>query len=136
MIEFALILPLFALFIVGIFDLGRAFFAYIAISNAAREGARVYTFYPDKATISNIENAVDTELGTSPLLDASTLDQIQIECGSLYQDVPAEISLGDCPAGQPIRVTVTYNFQLLLSLFFPEPLTLKRSTEMMVPWIK
>jgi hypothetical protein len=61
---------------------------------------------------------------------------IQIECGSSYHDVPAEIDLEDCPAGQPIRVTVTYNFDLLISLLFPKPLTLKRSAEMMVPWIK
>jgi Flp pilus assembly protein TadG len=55
MLEFALILPLMVLIVIGVFDLGRAFFAYIAISNAAREGARVYTFSPDKTTIDNNE---------------------------------------------------------------------------------
>jgi Flp pilus assembly protein TadG len=44
MVEFALLLPLFVLLIIGIFDLGRAFFSFIAIMNAAREGARVITF--------------------------------------------------------------------------------------------
>jgi hypothetical protein len=137
MVEFALILPLFVLIVVGIFDLGRAFFAFIAISNAAREGARVYTFSPDITTIQNIETAVTTEIGSSPMVDVGKIVfPIQIECGSSYHDVPAEIDLEDCPAGQPIRVTVTYNFDLLISLLFPKPLTLKRSAEMMVPWIK
>ena len=48
LVEFALVLPLFVLLIVGVFDLGRAFFAFIAISNAAREGTRVVQFWPAK----------------------------------------------------------------------------------------
>ncbi len=132
MVEFALILPLFVLFIVGIFDLGRAFFAFIAISNAAREGARVYTFWPDRTTIPNIETAVTTELGTAPLVDVSNLDSIQIECGILYDVVPIDLNTR-CPTEQPIRVTVAYNFDLILGILFPGHLTLRRSAIMMVP---
>ena len=40
MVEFAILLPLFLLVIAGIVDFGRAFFTQIALSNAAREGAR------------------------------------------------------------------------------------------------
>jgi Flp pilus assembly protein TadG len=39
--EFALVFPIIVLLIMGIFDLGRAVYAYNALSNAAREGARV-----------------------------------------------------------------------------------------------
>ena len=60
LVEFALVLPLFVLLLVGVFDLGRAFFAYIAISNAAREGTRVYTFWPDKTTVADINTAINT----------------------------------------------------------------------------
>jgi len=40
LVEFALILPVFVLILVGIVDLGRAVYAYHTINNAAREGAR------------------------------------------------------------------------------------------------
>jgi Flp pilus assembly protein TadG len=40
LVEFALVIPLFLLLLVGLFDLGRAVFAYNTLTNAAREGAR------------------------------------------------------------------------------------------------
>ncbi len=40
LVEFALVLPIFLLLLVAIFDLGRAVFAYNTLTNAAREGAR------------------------------------------------------------------------------------------------
>jgi Flp pilus assembly protein TadG len=133
MVEFALILPIFVLFIVGIFELGRAFFSYIAITNAAREGARVVTFWPGKTTILNVRTAVDTEIGSSPMVDVNKIDSIMIECGNPYTIVTTDAGLNTCPSEQPIRVTVTYQFDLILKLLFPQPLMLKRSAEMMVP---
>jgi len=41
LLEFALVLPIFILLLVAIFDLGRAAFAYNTLTNAAREGARI-----------------------------------------------------------------------------------------------
>ncbi len=40
LVEFALMLPVLILLVMGILDLGRAVYAYSAISNAAREAAR------------------------------------------------------------------------------------------------
>ena len=39
-VEFALILPILVLILMGIFDFGRAFYAYSVVANSAREGAR------------------------------------------------------------------------------------------------
>lgn len=39
--EFALVIPIFLLILMGIFDMGRAVFAYTSIANAAREGTRL-----------------------------------------------------------------------------------------------
>ena len=39
--EFALVLPVLLLVMMGILDFGRAVFAYNSLSNAARDGARV-----------------------------------------------------------------------------------------------
>ena len=41
LVEFALALPILILLLVGIFDFGRAVYAFNTVNNAAREGARV-----------------------------------------------------------------------------------------------
>jgi len=41
LIEFALVIPIFLLLMVSLFDFGRAVFAYNTLTNAAREGARM-----------------------------------------------------------------------------------------------
>jgi Flp pilus assembly protein TadG len=133
MIEFALILPLMVLIIVGIFELGRAFFAYIAITNAAREGARIYTFTPNITTYDEIIDTVRTEMGTATLVDPDNIVSIEIACGTSYDPVLSDTDLATCPTEQPIRVTVTYSHELILGVFFTEPLILVRSAEMMKP---
>jgi Flp pilus assembly protein TadG len=138
MVEFALILPLFVLFIVGIFELGRAFFAFIAISNAAREGARVVTFWPGKTAIADVNTAVIDEVGTSPMVREDKIDSIQIECvlppypAPTLTTVTTDTALKDCSTMQSVRVTVTYQFDLILNFFSAGPLMLRRSVEMMV----
>ena len=51
LVEFALVIPLFLLLLVAIFDLGRAVFAYNTLTNAAREGARMAIVNQYKPTI-------------------------------------------------------------------------------------
>lgn len=41
LVEFALVIPVFLLLLIALFDLGRAVFAYNTLTNAAREGARI-----------------------------------------------------------------------------------------------
>jgi Flp pilus assembly protein TadG len=41
LVEFALVIPIFVLVLMGIFDLGRAVYAYNTANNAAREAARL-----------------------------------------------------------------------------------------------
>lgn len=41
LVEFALIIPIFILLVMGIFDLGRAVYGYNTANNAAREAARM-----------------------------------------------------------------------------------------------
>ena len=51
LVEFALVLPIFILVLVALFDLGRAVFAYNTLTNAAREGARLAIVNQDVPTI-------------------------------------------------------------------------------------
>ncbi|PWB55550.1 MAG: hypothetical protein C3F13_04515 [Anaerolineales bacterium] len=133
MVEFALILPLMVLIVLGIFELGRAFFAYIAISNAAREGVRVYTFTPDTTTVNQIYSTVVTEVGTSTLVDPDKITSITIACGNAYTPVTTDAGLKACLVEEPIRVSVTYAHDLILGILFSQPLTIGRSVEMMKP---
>lgn len=41
LVEFALIIPVFILVVMGIFDLGRAVYSYNTVNNAAREAGRL-----------------------------------------------------------------------------------------------
>jgi Flp pilus assembly protein TadG len=133
MVEFALILPLFVLFIAGTFELGRVFFSFIAITNAAREGTRVVTFWPGKTTMTNVVTAVKTEIGSSPMVNVNNISSIQVECGNPIAILTSDVQLKACPTEEPIRVTVTYKFDPILTFFFSKPLMLTRSAEMMVP---
>ena len=54
--EYALILPIFLLIIMGIFDMGRAVYYYSALQNSVREGARYGIIHPDD--IAGIESVV------------------------------------------------------------------------------
>jgi Flp pilus assembly protein TadG len=51
LVEFALILPVFILILVGIFDVGRLVFANHTVNNAAREGGREATVNQTEADI-------------------------------------------------------------------------------------
>jgi Flp pilus assembly protein TadG len=109
MVETALLLPIMILLMVGILDLGRLYFAYITIFNAAREGARYGVSNP---TITNqIKAHTKQEVdGAIVTLDDS---DIAITC-----DGPSG-PYGPCIAGNAIVVTVTYTkFQLITSTIF------------------
>ena len=51
LVEFALVLPIFLVLVMGILDLGLSVFAYNSITNAAREGARLAIVNQDSVTI-------------------------------------------------------------------------------------
>ena len=51
LVEFSLVIPIFLLLLIAVFDLGRGVFAYNTLTNAAREGARMAIVNQDTATI-------------------------------------------------------------------------------------
>ena len=61
--EFALLLPLLVLIVLGTVDFGRAFFAYVSVTNAARNGADFASIGEDaSADLVGIRQAVADEL--------------------------------------------------------------------------
>lgn len=51
LVEFALVLPILLIIFMGIFDFGRAIYAFNSVSNAAREGLRVAIVNQNSAAI-------------------------------------------------------------------------------------
>jgi len=98
LVEFALLLPILVLFLMVIFDLGRAAYYYSAINNAAREGARYGAVrWYDADRIPKIRVAVER------LTAALNADQIDIS--SIYYDMDVD------GKDDILKVTVTYQFQ-------------------------
>jgi Flp pilus assembly protein TadG len=129
-IEYVFILPLMVLFVAGIYDLGRVFYSFITITNAAREGARYGTLNP-KLT-QGICNAAVYEAQSSGI--SLNYNNIAITCDTtvtcLYSSTPAII----CKENQPITVIVRYNFnKMLFRSFFPTGINIERDAEMLVP---
>lgn len=93
-VEFALVVPLIVLMLVGIVEFGRGMNAFVTLSEAAREGARagIYTTATDVA----IRTAVRSQT-------AATLGQIP--------DADIAISPGEPrTSGDRLSVTVNYDF--------------------------
>lgn len=65
LVEFALILPLFLLLLMGILDLGRAVAAYNSVSNAARSAARAAIVDQNEDVVR--QAAVDEAFWLNPL---------------------------------------------------------------------
>ena len=92
MVEFAIMLPILLLLILGAMDLGRLFTTKIVLTNAAREGANYLAYFP-----------MDANDGF-----ANTFDAIEREADSSNIDVSAlSISISNCcTPGSSVEVTV------------------------------
>ncbi len=53
LVEFTMILPIFLVLMFGLVDFGRAFYTWLLVTNAAREGARVAAVQADYATVQD-----------------------------------------------------------------------------------
>ena len=126
-VEFALLLPLLLLIVFGVLDLGRAFHAAIVITNAARVGVRYgMDYYND---YNGIRDAALTEAQGSGIV--LTTDNVDAYCIDPLDSANFPFP---CSSGTPIRVTVTYDFTLILGFVLPDPtIQIYRDTEMMVP---
>lgn len=70
LVEFALILPLLLLLLLGIIEVGRLVFSYNTIANAAREGARYSIVAP--------ENLAGIDVATRRLIIGLACDPLEI----------------------------------------------------------
>jgi hypothetical protein len=108
LVEFALILPILLLLILGVMDIGRIITTKIAVTNAAREGAN---FLSRNVLLDDVVNDDDltatrnvvTQEGRST---DSFIVNVIIECDEI--DIT-----GCCSKGDPVIVTVTKEVDLI-----------------------
>lgn len=103
-VEFAIILPVLILLIFGVIEFGRAYNSYLAVTHAAREGARL-------AAVGKF-NAAVVESRAYPLTTAKGLQIIGPE--------PTDPGHGD-----PVTVTVIFPYELNIPLWGKQPINLK-----------
>jgi Flp pilus assembly protein TadG len=102
-VEFALILPWLGILLLAIIEFGIVFYDQAVITNASREGARagiVYR-YPDPVSDDEIRNVV-LDYCAGHLITFKTTPSLNIA-----------ITPG-IAAGDPITVTVQYDYQFLV----------------------
>jgi uncharacterized protein (UPF0333 family) len=99
LIEFALLLPIMLLLVLGAMDFGRMFFLKMSLINAAREGANYLAFFPEDAEDGFINTFnVITEEGNNAHLTITESDVTYTDC---------------CTHGMPVEVTITKSIDLI-----------------------
>ena len=125
LVEFAVMLPLLLVILVGVIDLGRVFHATITIANATRTGARFATSYGFESIGGGINMdiaAISARAQTEAQNSGITLDTVTVNCP------------GGCVHGGPVVITATQDFVFLFNAFIGSGLTLNHSVEMRIPW--
>ncbi|HET6381283.1 MAG TPA: PKD domain-containing protein [candidate division Zixibacteria bacterium] len=117
LVEFALLLPLFVLFLVIAVDFGRVFFTYIQMTNAAREAAYWGTSAPDRpADEAGMLAKAQAETNAQGQGGEGGID-IEVECRDPGGTViPCSSATGGAGAGNLLTVTVSQPFSFLTPL--------------------
>lgn len=98
-VELAIVLPFLVVLVMGVVDLGRVFYAYEALANAAREGARYCALHP----------------GDQP----GTWARVQAEINGMVALDPnnvTDVTCIDDDPGKMVTVAVTSTFPLVTPL--------------------
>lgn len=102
-VEFAFVLPVLLLMLMGIIEFGRIFMAQQTITNAAREGARIGIL--PSSTLADVEGTVSTYMNISGLEGPSTITVANV--GPTVQP------------GAATSVTVQYQLPILTGSIIP-----------------
>ena len=93
LVEYALMLPLLLLLVLGVMDFGRMFYTKMILTNAAREGANYLAYFPEDAD----NGYVDT---FAAIYDEANSSNVEV----INTDVAYS---GCCTRGLPVEVTIT-----------------------------
>ena len=91
LVETALVLPILLIILMGIFDFGRAIFAYNAVSNAAREAARVAIV--NQNTTGVVDEGKRSAIGLNPDTVDVTFAITGAGCGTVLVGCTAQVTV-------------------------------------------
>ncbi|MBN1955206.1 MAG: pilus assembly protein [Anaerolineae bacterium] len=94
LVEFALLLPILLIIMAGVLDLGRLYYTYVAVTDAAAEGASYASRHPNASTET-----------ITAWAQASSGGLINLE-----QDGTVEVIRPSLMYGDPITVSVSYSY--------------------------
>ena len=106
LVEFSLMVIILTALLLGILDLGRAYFSFLALQDAAGEGATYAAQYPTYVTSTNSANPNNITYRVKNAAPIGTL----VDWNSATVTVT---NSGSTSQGQPITVTVTTSYQLI-----------------------
>jgi len=112
-VEFALIVPVFLVFLFSITEFGRAYVNVHVLHDGAREGARIGTL-PD-STEADVQEAVDLFLNNAGLGGLWSTDVTVSD----NQGVERAGGLADAQNGDRVEVTVNYDYEVLSGTLLP-----------------
>jgi len=93
LVEFALVLPMLLLLILGAMDFGRMFYAKMVLTNAAREGANYLAFHQNDKDDGYVNTfaAIEAE-GNSSNVEVLLGDVEYLDCCTLAEKVGVKIT--------------------------------------------
>lgn len=128
MVEFALLLPLFALFLVITVDFGRLYFSYIQITNAAREAVSFGAGQPTNAT--GMQTRALQETNAQAQRGETAINLTSSCADAAGTTIACSAATGGAGPGNTITVVVTERFTFLTPLvnnFFGNNLVMRTS---------
>lgn len=149
MVEFALVIPLFMLFLSGLLDFGFALFSRMTVINAAREGARAAVMVSNTSTIPLVAQtnavgaaaqgglAVTVTLDPSPAKGDVTCLLTTVSptsppaCGN-WNNYDKTTNPTGPQSGDSISVTVHYTYRTFFPLAFGTTFDLTSTVQMVI----
>lgn len=133
LVEFSLIIPIFLLLFVGLFDLGRAVFAYNTLTNAAREGARLAIVNQDEASI--IKHAKNA----SAIVELN-VPNVEVKFWQINNDgtpdtsTPCDLVANGCLAVVTFEATYQPITPIIGNIVFKNGVTFKATSQLLVEY--
>jgi len=121
LVEFAIILPVITMIILGLFDLGRAVFTYNTLAQAARQANRTAIVDQNTDRVKAMAIAAAPTIGLSASnvsVCFKTEDSTQTDCSSSIDNCSSSVRIIGCLA--IVTASMTYTpITPVVSLFLP-----------------
>jgi Flp pilus assembly protein TadG len=116
LVEFALVIPILLMLMMGIFDFGRLMFALVNISNATREASR-YASVPgpddENPQTTNCNGIVSMARGSAFLFELNSVTVSYERDGSVYATCDSPPAAGDLQLGDRVVISTTATIRIL-----------------------